>query len=509
MAYRVRDGGKMRKLILLGIIIVIPTLTLLANLYIENHFQNKWNENLDAEAAEIVKSDENIDLANLVVNKQMLSSLSYVCGNLGKFPDLGVGETCLYYSGIQYMKYTSIGLIGVGVISYLLISFLGIFGKISRKVLLRLFSLGLYLSLLIGALIISVNGLLVIGTLFVGGVIVFDILAYGWMIAIGFGILAGIAALISPIKNIVRPVKSFVIGKPLPKNLYPAIWSFAKKGAENLGTREPDQIIVGLGEEIFVTESEVDTVNGSFEGRTLFISMPFMRKLEKDELLSVVGHELGHFRGEDTYYSTKFYPIYRGTQEALGNLLGSDDSEVSILSMPVSCLLFHFLEVFAKLENKFGRERELVADKAGAELTSKETMAKALTKVHAYSGAWSGVEKTIVNLLTDGNTLTNASKYYEQNINEIDKDIFESNIEDTHIEHPTDSHPKFSLRMTELGYKKDEFYNVILSELKEPSIDLIPNYEKIEEELTGLETTKLIQLGYGPPEGDQPVEAST
>jgi len=43
------------------------------------------------------------------------------------------------------------------------------------------------------------------------------------------------------------------------------------------------------------------------------------------EFTAIVGHELGHFRGEDTAMSQQFYPIYRGTTAAIEGLAASGE----------------------------------------------------------------------------------------------------------------------------------------------------------------------------------------
>ena len=82
-------------------------------------------------------------------------------------------------------------------------------------------------------------------------------------------------------------------------------------------------MVVGLDPNFFVTEARVRCLNGTLSGRTLYCSLPLARILSRAEFDAVIGHELGHFRGQDTQFSQRFYPIYRGTADslrALGNI---------------------------------------------------------------------------------------------------------------------------------------------------------------------------------------------
>jgi len=45
-----------------------------------------------------------------------------------------------------------------------------------------------------------------------------------------------------------------------------------------------------------------------------------MNGVSIDEASGILAHELAHYKGNDTEFSSKFYPLYRGTLDALGGL---------------------------------------------------------------------------------------------------------------------------------------------------------------------------------------------
>lgn len=48
-----------------------------------------------------------------------------------------------------------------------------------------------------------------------------------------------------------------------------------------------------------------------------------MALLDDAEAAAVIGHELGHFTGEDTQYSLRFVPLYAGMQNSLEQMASS------------------------------------------------------------------------------------------------------------------------------------------------------------------------------------------
>jgi Zn-dependent protease with chaperone function len=78
-------------------------------------------------------------------------------------------------------------------------------------------------------------------------------------------------------------------------------------------------VVVGLVDGFFVTSSDVDVQprQERLRGRTLHLPLPALAMLDADETKAVITHELAHFAGEDTAYSTRFLPIYAGIERNL------------------------------------------------------------------------------------------------------------------------------------------------------------------------------------------------
>ena len=141
------------------------------------------------------------------------------------------------------------------------------------------------------------------------------------IVAIGLGALVGVIAIARNAFSLVRKAQTAVIGKALSQSEAPTLWSRVEGIADRLHALHPDNIVLGLDPNFFVTEANVVCLSGSCVGRTLYCSVPLMRILTMREFEAIIGHELGHYKGLDTKYSQKFFPIYRGTANTISELL--------------------------------------------------------------------------------------------------------------------------------------------------------------------------------------------
>jgi Zn-dependent protease with chaperone function len=223
------------------------------------------------------------------------------------------------------------------------------------------------------------------------------------------------------------------------------------------------------------------------EGRTLFCSLPLARILETDELLAIVGHELGHFRGEDTMFSKRFYPIYRGTWASLFELsVAGRAAFLGVSLWPAIAVFSFFLERFALAENAHSRERELLADAAGASVTSASCMGTALVKLHAFAAIWSGVRDAAVSTMRNGRMFVNTSDIFAMAVASHAKPSSFEGIADRHTSHPTDSHPTLAVRLAALGVTVDEVAEAAMRIAPAaPASALVDDYNRYERMLSG------------------------
>lgn len=262
-----------------------------------------------------------------------------------------------------------------------------------------------------------------------------------------------------------------------------------------MGTNAPSTIIAGMDPTFFVTEANILCLDGNVQGRSLFISLPFCRVLSKNEFLAILGHKMGHFIGEDTKWSMKFYPIYRRANDTILSLNTSNNKQgLAQLSLLPSFIFMNiFIGAFEKSEKAISRNRELNADSVGIKISSKEEMSSALLKAHIYQYVWLYTQQQIEKVLSEGKQIINISTFFAQICKEIPQDFMKSEIGNTHTSHPTDSHPPLLIRLNPMGLDVDSIYSKGINIESDQAITLIEDIETLEKDLTDLEYFKLRQ----------------
>ena len=223
--------------------------------------------------------------------------------------------------------------------------------------------------------------------------------------------------------TLVRKAEAHVVGVHLPPEVVPRLWERVRSIARRLGALEPEHIVVGLDPNFFVTEANVKCLDKELTGRTLFCSLLLSRILTIAELDSIIGHELGHFKGADTTFSEKFYPIYRGTASALQAVAAAAQGGANQLALlPAIAVLSYFMETFAVSERRISRARELAADAEGATVASfLRTAACALVKVHAFAPQWGLLHERILQGLKARSFFLNLSALYAEGVAQVSR----------------------------------------------------------------------------------------
>ena len=365
-----------------------------------------------------------------------------------------------------------------------------------RPLIALIFLPGLYLCLLLSAVVSLLGaGLL----LYIAyelfsiihripiGIMVF--VAIGGILGVGISVRSGWVA----IKKTV--VRSHAL--TITKDKAPKLFDMVLKLCHEMKASTPNNIIVELGTNFFVTDANVITFDGQYDSRTLCISALLLHVLNTEELKAIIAHELAHFTGDDLVYSRRFYPVYRGTSAAINDMAnvgrsGSENSGWITLALIIPMwILRSYLEVFARIERRIGRRRELRADSMGAKVSSKSTMSSALVKVYTYGVLWGQhSEEWIVEALNEGKVFSNISHLFVQVFNP-EESLLKQIAQDSssRLTHPTDTHPSLKDRLTVLG--EEQLWKLGIE--GESAESLFSDLATLEEKLTEIETSLIAQ----------------
>ncbi|PSJ38492.1 M48 family metalloprotease [Allosphingosinicella deserti] len=250
-----------------------------------------------------------------------------------------------------------------------------------------------------------------------------------------------------------RPDPLEISGRSLWRAEAPGLWQWVEGLAERLGALRPDQIVVGLTGGFFVTSGPkcLWPSGETFEGRTLYLPLPYLPLLRQDEAEAIIGHELGHFTGGDTEYSLRFLPIYAGVNRSLAAMIlagrGSDGSE-GLITRPAVELGLFVMHRFDRAVMHWSRLREFAADEAGARITSPEAAARALLRYDAVMGRVDAVLGHAFRTPHDAPADLVAATFEHARQHGLDDPAEEQEAQEPH---PTDTHPPRHQRLAALG----------------------------------------------------------
>ena len=234
----------------------------------------------------------------------------------------------------------------------------------------------------------------------------------------------------------------------------PKVWEFVGSVAKKTKTILPDNIVLGVNDSFFVTQAIVHLENGEMvEGRTLYLPLPYLRYLNREEAATILGHELGHFTGADTAYSLLFSPIYARAVSNLQAIMhaasGYASNFLGYVAAPVNLFGEYYLVAFHQAVNHWSRERELAADQLGVIAAGREASALALLRTAALEPV---VHYALQDCQAEGNGGDEAAV-----VDKLRHLVKEYGLADPmpHLEdslpHPLDSHPTTRQRLDAFG----------------------------------------------------------
>lgn len=244
-----------------------------------------------------------------------------------------------------------------------------------------------------------------------------------------------------------------VMGQAVTRAQVPQLWGFVDRVVSHTGAGMPDAIVVGLNEGFFVTEHPVKLSNGTLlpKGRVLYLPLPYMAFMSAAEVAAVIGHELGHFIGEDTVYSQRFSPIYAATVSHIVAVAGGEDYEESwldVLRKPATLYGEMFLDSFHEAVSYWSRQRELAADAVGAAVAHPIAIASSLLRITALEPH---VSEALHENWDQGKAVEGGVLAHVRQLVKTKGMVDPSEHLQNRQSHPTDTHPELAVRLEALG----------------------------------------------------------
>jgi Zn-dependent protease with chaperone function len=398
----------------------------------------KMDADLRASFAEQFKDVSKTAIAKVTVREFLANVDDPSLGSLRR--DVGL---------LDAMKYASLATIAF---SFAYIGLIRLFGALSRKsraALLRLFRPA-YLgtsALLAGVTI--VNAGLLIGAIYFGESLLIERVHVKLIFLIGAGALLGCGAVIKSLAESFRKDAMDLDGELVGEAS--EIRALVSSVSEEIGAAKIDHIVAGNAMTFFATEAPVRVAGAKLGGKTIYLSRPLSEFLSVGELKSIVTHELGHFKGMDTEYSMKFYPIYRGLGLSIQRLAERSSGAMALALVPTRVMFNFLLESFALSESEHSRERELAADGEAVRASDPRTFSSALLKTSALLELWgSSVEKAREAPPEAGDEEVLALREFREASKSFTGRDYERMLE-SEVFHPFDSHPPIKERILAVG----------------------------------------------------------
>ena len=305
----------------------------------------------------------------------------------------------------------------------------------------------------------------------------------GLLITVAIALILGSYRIARATLSAIRPAPLEVDAISVQPSEQPGIWELVTAVSRELGAAPPDNILLGLEPNYFATEVRVSTGCVPWDGCSLYISVPATRMMTESELRAIIGHEMGHFRGADTAFTKHFFPLYNFATQALIDMANAPGSWTLL---PAIYMLHFFLISFAKVHSALSRERELLADNAGAEVSSPINLASALVKLELFGPTISALIQEHV--YTDRTTAP---------LGEQIQFHWPPGISDAIIEartpHPIDSHPPLGSRLENL---KVDIHTVFATHMGQGAARILENPDAVENRIIADMRAKFEALSF-------------
>jgi Zn-dependent protease with chaperone function len=184
--------------------------------------------------------------------------------------------------------------------------------------------------------------------------------------------------LVSLLRRTRSPGLGDLPGVVLPASQHPTLWREVTALAGTVGTRPPDEIRLVPDVNAAVTE-ETRMLGLAGGRRVMLLGAPLLVGLTRQQLRSVLAHELGHYSGRHTALGAV---TYRG-QEAIASVVrhfGTRSLAGGLFAL--------YARLYAWVTFAVRRAQELEADDAGVRVAGRDAAAGALVELPVLDAAW-------------------------------------------------------------------------------------------------------------------------
>jgi len=314
---------------------------------------------------------------------------------------------------------------------------------------------------------------------------------------LGAGLLLAGLSILADMGRLLATESLGVTGVVVEPSDYPELHARVARLAAKLNSRPPERIIVGIEPTAFVAAMPI-RLRGVAElesAETLYLPCVALRVLDDAELDALIGHELGHFRGADLEFSSRFAPAFKTLEQAVESVSiddGNDDENpwMGVARLPAIGLLTLMSYILAKAASRLLREREFAADRASLEVSNPGAVVSLLIKVATLSLQWQEFRRGLNSLLDRGFGRRNISLDYLERTRQFlaatSPGDIRAQLIDMAIPHPLDLHPTIAARAAAVGVAPEPLIGPALARLAEnrpvPAI-----LTKIEEQVTQID----------------------
>jgi Zn-dependent protease with chaperone function len=261
----------------------------------------------------------------------------------------------------------------------------------------------------------------------------------------------------------------------LPRDFMKGLYDLVSKVAKDWRLPAPDDIRLSA-------DSAAHVYHDDYGDRILVLGGVIVAAFPREVLAAVVAHELGHFKAGDT----------RLTRAAARRALLMAVFEFYFQRQLVSYVnplvwvlfLYHFL--FRLLYFAHSRGQEYAADAYAVRQSGKENAAAALLYLSATEKLpWANLGNIIESVVKNGSPLSRVFAEQAERARLTSADEWQEAIKKALRETSGifDSHPSLKDRLKAMGVSSKKAQKLALDQAGEPVCTLIPQWDKIEEQL--------------------------